>query len=100
MTVLVTYNAPEGDSEVVTYMGLKLFNGQPVEVDPVENSRLLSKIRGNKFFEVERDDEDDHGLSEESSFAAESDRPYAEPKRRGRPPGQRYLPKSPSGDGE
>ena len=49
----ITYLAPEDDSEVVTFMGLKLFSGQATEVDPAADAALLSKAVNNRFFKVE-----------------------------------------------
>lgn len=48
----VTYNAPEGDAEVVHYMGTKFFNGQPVEIDEETEAGalLLAKAVNNPFF--------------------------------------------------
>lgn len=53
----VTYNAPEDDSEVVTYMGIKFFSGQPKEIDgdTEAGANLLAKADGNPFFDVDGD---------------------------------------------
>jgi hypothetical protein len=49
----VTYTAPEDDSEVVTYMGVKFFSGQPKEIDDEAEAGLLAKAAGNPFFTVD-----------------------------------------------
>lgn len=49
----VTYNAPEDDSEVVNYMGVKFFSGQSVEIDDEAHAGLLAKAENNPFFTVE-----------------------------------------------
>jgi len=48
----VTYNAPEGDERVVTYLCVDFFDGIPVEVDADEHKRLLGKAAKNPFFTV------------------------------------------------
>ncbi len=47
----VTYNAPEGDNEVVTFMGVKFFNGQAKSLSG-EHEALIAKARNNPFFDV------------------------------------------------
>jgi hypothetical protein len=49
----VTYHAPEGDSEVVSLMGLRFFDGEPRELDDAEHVALLGKLVYNPHFEVE-----------------------------------------------
>jgi len=56
--ITATYNAPEGDNEVVTMRGVRFFDGQATELDPVVHSDLIKKLRGNGLFEV-------HGADEE-----------------------------------
>ena len=74
----VTYIAPEGDSEVVHYLGVKFFSGLAVEVDASE-TRLLAKAASNPHFDVSDDDDDDDDAP--SPGAGDEG-----PKRRGRPP--------------
>lgn len=51
-TAIVTYNAPENDSPVVTTRGVRFFDGQPQELDLNEHSSLIAKCRSNPHFEV------------------------------------------------
>jgi hypothetical protein len=48
----VTYHAPAGDSEVVSLMGLRFFDGEPRELDDA-HAPLLEKLAHNPHFEVE-----------------------------------------------
>lgn len=48
----VTYTAPEDDSEVVTYMGVKFFAGRAVELDDDEHAALIAKACTNPLFDV------------------------------------------------
>jgi len=50
--ISVTYNAPEGDSEVVTMRNVRFFDGQAVEIDEDRHSDLLEKLRTNQHFDV------------------------------------------------
>lgn len=50
--ITATYNAPEGDNEVVTTRGVRFFDGQAVELDPVEHRDLIKKLRSNALFSV------------------------------------------------
>lgn len=49
----VTYHAPLGDSEVVSLMGLRFFDGEPRELDDAEHPGLLEKLATNPHFAVE-----------------------------------------------
>lgn len=49
----VTYHAPLGDSEVVSLMGLRFFDGEPRELDDAEHGALLEKLAHNPHFAVE-----------------------------------------------
>lgn len=51
--VSVTYNAPDGDDAVVTMRGVRFFDGQPLNLDPVEHDGLIAKLRNNQHFAVE-----------------------------------------------
>ncbi len=68
----VTYHAPEDDAEVVTYMGTKFFNGQPVEIDDETEAgaMLLAKAENNPFFDVD-------GASAAKPKAAKAEGPAA-----------------------
>ncbi len=52
----VMYVAPKGDAEVVTFMGVKFFEGQAVTVD---DPLVLAKALKNPHFVVGDDDEAD-----------------------------------------
>jgi hypothetical protein len=81
---LVTYNAPQDDSEVVTYMGVKFFSGHPIEVDASEHAALIGKALGNPHFNVEGADEaatkdDPKTPAERGSAAAIAGKPRSVP---------------------
>lgn len=50
--VQAIYHAPKGDDQVVTTRGVRFFDGQAVELDPVEHAVLISKLVNNQHFEV------------------------------------------------
>lgn len=51
----VTYKMPPDDNAVVTTRGVRFFDGQPVELDPVKDAALIAKCQGNPWFEVSAD---------------------------------------------
>lgn len=68
-----TYNAPEGDSDVVEMGAVTFKSGEPVELNSDEHGHLLNKLPNNKHFDVDIGDDD------------------GEKPRRGRPPRTRDL---------
>ena len=50
MSAYVTYLAPEGDELTVSWLGYTFNDGEPVEVT---NEHLITKARGNQWFDVE-----------------------------------------------
>jgi hypothetical protein len=55
---IATYNAPEGDSEVVHMGGVKFFSGHPVELNSDDHGHLISKLDTNQHFEIEVGEDD------------------------------------------
>jgi hypothetical protein len=69
----VTYRAPAGDSEVVVMLGVKFFNGIPVEV---LDAASIARFVKNPHFDVSDDVEDDVSDAAEMQII---------PRKRGRP---------------
>lgn len=69
---IITYIAPDGDAQAVTWGGYDFVSGVPVEV---ENPHIIAKAHGNPCFTV-----DDAGAA-----AGEAETGGEKP-RRGRPP--------------
>lgn len=53
----VTYNAPEGDNEVVHMGGVRFIDGQATEINSADHPHLMSKIEGNQHFDVDMGEE-------------------------------------------
>jgi hypothetical protein len=54
----VTYVAPVGDSKVVEMGGVTFFDGKSVEINSYDNPRLLEKLQGNQYFDINVSKED------------------------------------------
>ncbi|MGW1422700.1 hypothetical protein ACWAT4_21600 [Bradyrhizobium manausense] len=52
-----TYNAPEGDSDVVEMGGVEFKSGEAVDLNSDDHSHLINKLPGNKHFDIEIGDE-------------------------------------------
>lgn len=53
-----TYNAPEGDSEVVHMGGVRFFDGETVELNSEDHGHMIGKLDGNQHFDLEVSDDD------------------------------------------
>lgn len=53
-SVTVTYRAPEGDTPVVEWQGVRFFDGQAVALDEGTHASLIAKAKGNPHFEVDK----------------------------------------------
>lgn len=52
------YHAPEGDSDTVEMGGAQFKDGEAVELNSDDHPHLMSKIEGNKHFEVDMGEDD------------------------------------------
>ena len=48
-----TYNAPEGDSDVVEMGGVTFKSGEAVELNSDAHGHLIGKLTGNLHFDIE-----------------------------------------------
>jgi hypothetical protein len=53
----VTYNAAEGESQVVTTRGVTFFDGHPQELNTNDHGALITKCHDNPHFDVELGEE-------------------------------------------
>lgn len=53
----VTYNAAEGENQVVTTRGVTFFDGHPQELNTNDHGALIAKCQGNPHFDVELGEE-------------------------------------------
>jgi len=56
MATYATYNAPNGDEQVVTMQGVRFFDGQAKELDETRDVLLIEKLRTNQHFELDEGD--------------------------------------------
>lgn len=55
MATRATYNAPDGDEQVVVMQGVRFFDGQSTEFDERLHAGLIDKLRTNQHFDLEED---------------------------------------------
>lgn len=53
-----TYNAPEGDSDVVEMAGVAFKSGEAVDLNSDEHGHLLNKLPKNKHFYIDIGEDD------------------------------------------
>lgn len=47
------YHAPEGDNKVVEMGGVTFFDGKSVDLNTDDHGHMISKLLGNRHFEIE-----------------------------------------------